>query len=540
MAEQAIDPQTGPAFALAGTVVTMDSDGTVLERGTIYVDKGTIVSVQETGSPPPDGFEDAVTVRTGGSIYPGLIDLHNHLAYDVLTLWNVPRLFAHRGLWSSHPDKRRLITIPMTVLGKHPRYVPAVVRYVEAKAVMGGTTTSQGITLFSNAGIKKFHRGIVRNVEDTDEGELPEADARIPDIAARDAARFRERLDSADTMLLHLAEGLGDSARKHFLALNLPDGDWAITGALAAIHAAGLEPEDFQVLGERGAAMVWSPFSNYLLYGGTANVAAARAAGVTITLGPDWSPSGSKNLLGELKVAKLVSDLQGGLFTEEEIVAMATRNAASVLGWPVGSIEAGKRADLVVLSGRAGDPYHRMIQARETSITLVVINGVTRYGQPRLMEQLGETTEEINVGRSRRAFDFAQETADQVVGGLSLGQATDMLTDGLSRVPELARILEAPAGPIDAFHAPGAPEMWVLELEQDEITGSALRHAFPGPDGVSPVAAAPAPAAAPMSEIAEPVPLDPLTVADDSAFFKRVAEQQNLPDGFAESLRALY
>ncbi len=521
-------------------MVTMDSDGTVLEKGTVYVDKGAIVAVQETGSPAPPGLEDVETVRTGGTIYPGLIDLHNHLAYDVLTLWNVPRLFAHRGLWSSHPDKRRLITIPMTVLGKHPRYVPAVVRYVEAKAVMGGTTTSQGITLFSNAGIRKFHRGIVRNVEDTDEPELPEAKARIPDIAARDAAKFRERLDDADTMLLHLAEGLGERARRHFLALDLGNDDWAVTSSLAAIHAAGLEPEDFEVLGERGAAMVWSPFSNYLLYGGTANVAAARRAGVTITLGPDWSPSGSKNLLGELKVAKVVSDLEGGLFSDEDIIAMATRNAASVLGWPVGTIEAGKRSDLLVVNGREGDPYQRLLHARETSITLVVINGVARYGQPRLMERLGEATEEIQVGRSTRHFDFAQDTGDPVVGALTLSKATDMLNDGLSRVPELARILEAPAGPIDAFHAPGAPEMWVLELEQDEPTGTVLRHALPGPDGISSVAAAPAPAAGPMSDIAEPVPLDPLTVSDDASFFKRVAEQQNLPDGFAEALQALY
>ena len=52
--------------------------------------------------------------------------------------------------------------------------------------------------------------------------------------------------------------------------------------------------------------MVWSPMSNLLLYGGTADIAAALAAGVRIGIGSDWSPSGSKNLLGELKVAWLL------------------------------------------------------------------------------------------------------------------------------------------------------------------------------------------------------------------------------------------
>ena len=54
-----------------------------------------------------------------------------------------------------------------------------------------------------------------------------------------------------------------------------------------------------------GGSIVWSPFSNLWLYRGTTDVLAARAAGVRICLGADWSPSGSKNLLGELKVADL-------------------------------------------------------------------------------------------------------------------------------------------------------------------------------------------------------------------------------------------
>ena len=61
--------------------------------------------------------------------------------------------------------------------------------------------------------------------------------------------------------------------------------------------------------------MVWSPFSNLLLYGGTADVARARQEGVLMALGPDWSPTGSKNLLAELKVARLVSEDAGGVFT---------------------------------------------------------------------------------------------------------------------------------------------------------------------------------------------------------------------------------
>ncbi len=160
--------------------------------------------------------------------------------------------------------------------------------------------------------------GIVRNVEQTDDPDLPEAQGRIPDFEAKDAAHFLARLNAAkdSCFLLHLSEGVTDpahplsAARKHFLALEIAPNKWALSNSFTGIHAAGLLPEDFDVLASHGSSMVWSPLSNLLLYGGTARVDAAKNAGVLIGLGSDWSPTGSKNLLGELKVAWLYNQKQ--------------------------------------------------------------------------------------------------------------------------------------------------------------------------------------------------------------------------------------
>ena len=79
--------------------------------------------------------------------------------------------------------------------------------------------------------------------------------------------------------------------------------------------------------------------------------------GVRIGLGSDWSPTGSKNLLGELKVAWLYTQhMLDGLFSARDLVAMATRDAAAILKWhkALGTLEAGKRADVVVIDGKAG------------------------------------------------------------------------------------------------------------------------------------------------------------------------------------------
>src|SRR5207342_108351 len=155
------------------------------------------------------GFADVSVVKVGGTIYPGLIELHNHLSYNALPLWSpVPKRFQHRGQWPNHKDYRPLISGPMTVLGSYrdaqglSPFLAPLVRYVECKCLLGGVTTSQGVMLSSNAGIQRYYRGVVRNVERTDDPDLPEAQGRIPDIDAKDARRFLSRLKKEDSCFL--------------------------------------------------------------------------------------------------------------------------------------------------------------------------------------------------------------------------------------------------------------------------------------------------------------------------------------------------
>jgi 5-methylthioadenosine/S-adenosylhomocysteine deaminase len=537
MSDERTDFQQLTRYALEGRVVTMDASFSVVERGIVYIDGGRIAEIAPTGAPAPPGFQEAPVISTRGTIYPGLIDLHNHLSYDVLTLWQVPELYTNRDQWGRHPDYRKLISGPMTVLGKTPGFVEAVVRYVEGKCLLGGVTTAQGVALFSNQGIQRYYRGVVRNVEETGEDDLPDAATKISDVEAGDAERFLDRLQNSSCMLLHLSEGTDERARAHFEALQMADGNWAITPALAGIHCAALEPDDFGVLAEHGGSMVWSPLSNLLLYGQTADVGAAREAGVRIALGSDWSPSGSKSLLGELKVARIVAAEQNVGLSDRELLAMATREPAKILKWDgaLGSIAAGKRADLTVLYGRSTDPYANLLEAGETDLALVVIEGVPRLGNGRLMGSFGRETERWRVGSAERVLNLFQETADPVVGALTLREARDMLRDGLSRLPELARQLEdsTPRTLADA-----GPE-WSLVLDHEEPPGTAIRPHFSADPAVESTARRLAElmaVAVPLSELLIPLQLDPPTVSDDRAFFDRLAEQPNLPDYVSEGL----
>ena len=81
-------------------------------------------------------------------------------------------------------------------------------------------------------------------------------------------------------------------------------------------------------------------------------VAAARKAGLSISLGPDWGPSGSKSSLGELKVADLVNKhALHGLFSDRDLVEMVTRKPVAAMGWSkrLEQLTEGYLADLLVL-----------------------------------------------------------------------------------------------------------------------------------------------------------------------------------------------
>jgi 5-methylthioadenosine/S-adenosylhomocysteine deaminase len=533
-----VDPLDGPTFALGGRVVTMNDKKQVLDDGVVYVSGGSIAAVQKVDAAAPDGFDDVKVLETKGTIYPGLIDLHDHLSYNPLQLWDVPKRFTNRDQWAQGDTYRKLVTGPMKALAHTPKYVPAIVRYVECKCLAGGTTTTQGMTLSSFAGIQHFYKGIVRNVEQTDDPDLPEAATHIADVVAKDHDKFLKRLESVDCLLLHLSEGTDEAARGHFLALQAPSGEWAVTGSLAGIHCVALEKKDFEVLAKAEAGMVWSPLSNLLLYGATADAAQAREAGVLMALGPDWSPSGSKNLLGELKVARLVSGLGGDSLSDFELLSLATRNAAKILRWDkqLGTLESGKRADILVVAGDGGDGHAHLFTRSEHDVELVVVNGVPRYGASQVVRRLlGEAAAEAEagtVGGRARVWYLVQPSADAVVGGLTLAEATDLLSDGMKRLPDLAKDLVA-RPELD-------PDALLLVLDHDEPDGTDQRPHLPNRTGDFTAMLNEAERATPLSDLLIPLTLDPLTVSDDSGFVEALAKQANLPKDVAAHVTDLF
>src|SRR5262249_26914886 len=184
------------------------------------------------------------------------------------------------------------------------------------------------------------------------------------------------------------------------------------------------------------------------------DIATAMQLGIKVALGSDWSPTASKNLLNELKVAQIYSrdqkvgfpDPKAGL-TGQQLVEMVTINPAQILGWQglLGSIERGKLADLTVGAGRTGDPYGHLADATESDIRLVVIGGTGRYGTPALLGELSPVDEQFDVAGQPRAFHLDTKDPDPVLGPIALGDAARTLADALEHLPERATAI----GPAD-------------------------------------------------------------------------------------------
>ena len=511
-------------YALEGRVVTLGPQG-ILPNGAIFIEDGMIRAVQPGLAPAPAGFENAVRIRTGDTLFPGLIELHNHLAYNAIPVWLVPSKYTNNGQWRGIHEYRRNVTGPAKVLGNTAGLVEAVIRFVECRALLGGTTTSQGITLIG-VGTKDFFSGLVRNVEAPLSPDLPAAATRIdnPPNKESEKQKYFENQVDVECYLQHLSEGIGPTPRSWFKRMQKADGTWAIYHSFCGIHSAALTREDFDIIVEHGGSMVWSPLSNYLLYGDTADIQAAAASGIKMGLGSDWAPSGSKSLIGELKVAWLASQQAGGVFSAEQLVRMATINAAEILGWEaqLGTLEPGKRADIIAVDGKTGDPFMQLIKARDKSLTLVVIDGIPRVGQLQFMNRFQlDSPEDIRVGSARRILHLAQENAHPLVQALTLAEATRRLDEALQNLPTLAsQVADAYLAGLEAGSVGSPLSLLRLDLDLDD-------------EQLETVAAS-------LADDVFPMKLEAITVADDPTFLPKMEAAMNLPEFIKEGLPGLY
>ena len=413
------------SMLLKGRVVTMNTEADVINDGHVLVRDGKIEAVWGGDNIPQNvDLTGVQIVDTNGTIYPGLIDAHNHMHYNHIPLWDFEVHtstkseeggYSNRNQWKNNPNYKRDISWMKTFVQTASMWNMAdqQMKYAEVMAVAGGVTAVQGSP---SSNTDAWDSMLSRNIELYNFGRdgihtkvtTLESDYTGSHITSGNAS------GSLNAWYLHLSEGVDESSRAEFDILvqnNLP------VGELVVVHGTALTSTEFQMMGDVGADLAWSPLSNLLLYGDTTDVVAADQAGVRISLAPDWGPSGSKNVLHELKVADLWNTNNlNSYFSDYDLATMVTKNPALGNNWDdsVGTINAGLYADLVVMDTFHQDPYRNLIEAIDADVRLTIVNGQPVFGDVDIMSELkGDDWELVEGPGFNKAVDVTDRSVTE-------------------------------------------------------------------------------------------------------------------------------
>ena len=141
---------------LEGRVVTMNSISDVINEGHVLVRDGKVAAVWGGDNIPQNvDLTGVPVIETNGTIYPGLIDTHNHMHYNHIPLWDFEVHtsvtseeggYSNRNQWKNNPNYKRDISWMKTFVQTASMWNMAdqQMKYAEVMAVAGGVTSVQG------------------------------------------------------------------------------------------------------------------------------------------------------------------------------------------------------------------------------------------------------------------------------------------------------------------------------------------------------------------------------------------------------------
>jgi 5-methylthioadenosine/S-adenosylhomocysteine deaminase len=150
---------------------------------------------------------------------------------------------------------------------------------------------------------------------------------------------------------------------------------------LCLAHCVWVDDSEQALMAERDVKVLHCPGSNLKLGSGLAPVVEMRKKGISVSLGADGAACNNHlDMFEEMRLAAVLQSvrLQPGALTARDAVWMATREGARALGLQseIGSIEPGKRADLIVIDAQGPDPYSTIVYAsRGTDVRTTIVDG---------------------------------------------------------------------------------------------------------------------------------------------------------------------
>jgi len=397
-----------------GIVVTVDGANRIMAPGAVAIDGSDIVAVDTTES-VRRRFRGRQTIdATGQVVMPGLVNTHTHapmvlyrgLADDLaLDAWLTKYIF---------PAEAKTVS---------PEFVRTGTRLAALEMIESGTTTYADMYYFEEEIAKETKAAGLRGVLGQTIIQFPVADAKTPAEGLARAEKFIQAFkndplitpavaphaiytnDSATLKaaremstrlgvptLIHVAETQSEAMtakeRGASTVVSYLDSIGFLGPGVLAAHAVWVNESDMALLKSRGVGVSHNPESNMKLASGIAPVKAYLAANVAIGLGTDGAASNNDlDMFGAMRAASFLQKVATSdptAVSAGAAVQMATMGGARALGMDkqIGSLEPGKRADVIIVSMSATrqtpmyDPLsHLVYVTRGDDVQTTIVNG---------------------------------------------------------------------------------------------------------------------------------------------------------------------
>jgi len=390
-----------------------DKDRTILKNGAVAIRQDTIIETGIASDLAAKYPDTEVLDAEHGLILPGLVNAHTHAAMAYF-----------RGLADDLPLMQWLQDYIFPIEAKLTgNMVYQATLLSLAEMIKSGTTSFCDMYLFAKhvalaaekSGMRAWIGEVFYDFPSPNYGEVAAGFRYVEELFAHydnhplvkvtltphavytcspDLLRsLKSKADKHDALyIIHLSENDEEvkSAKKHFgvsPVMHL-ENMGLLDSSVVADHCVMLTDEEIELMTQRGVNIVHCPESNMKLASGIAPVPRMLAANLSVGLGTDGSASNNNvDMFGEMNsAAKLhkVNSMDSTTMPAETVLKMATLGGATILSAEneIGSLEPGKKADLIVLDLNQPHltplfniPSHMVYAARGADVVHSVING---------------------------------------------------------------------------------------------------------------------------------------------------------------------
>jgi 5-methylthioadenosine/S-adenosylhomocysteine deaminase len=407
-----------------GIVITVDGTRRILNPGSIAISGNTIVAI-DTPANIAARYQAADTIdATGKVVMPGLVNTHTHAA-----------MVMYRGLGNDLAlmDWLQKYIFPAEAKTVTPAFVRVGTRLALLEMIQSGTTLYADMYYFEEEVARVTKAAGLRGVLGQTVIEFPVPDAKTPADALKRTEAFAKEFAGDELITASIAphsvytldgstlSAVGNLARRLDIPIQIHLAETSAETGLSqerhqmrpvaildslkfwapvtvAAHAVWINEEEIALLKQRGVGVSNNPESNMKLASGTAPVTGYRKAGVPTGIGTDGAASNNDlDMFEAMRQAafqqKLVT-MDPTAISAPEALEMATIGGARVLGQHArtGSLEAGKRADLIIVGMSKArqtplfDPVAQIVYAsRGDDVETTIVNGRVLMRDRRLL-----------------------------------------------------------------------------------------------------------------------------------------------------------